>query len=188
MPQENLISHIMVPAPATIRVNQPLTDVRSALATECFHHLPVVSDERLVGLISSNDLLRLGLGDNINDVHPAIDSGLCAADIMRTDVISVGQRATIREAATLLSAGGFHALPVVNDDMHVTGLITSTDLIMCLLESPPTPAASPEILQRLEQLENIRQAAEHYLHSGQGITEHSRLQKAIDNLGKKVVL
>lgn len=177
-----LIDQVMSPAPQSVELGRPLADVRSALASQRFHHVPVVRHHKLVGLISSNDLLAHGLAAD----NGFLDNKITAADIMQTDVISVNQRATVEEGARKLSAGGFHALPVVDDNDLLVGIVTTTDLINYLLENAPTTEDSPETLSRLKTLEVVLKAAEHYLHSGQAMTQHVRLEKAIADARQQV--
>lgn len=52
-----------------------------------------------------------------------------AQDIMSTPVVTVGPEAPAKHAAALLSAHGFTALPVVDDDDRLIGIVTEADLI-----------------------------------------------------------
>lgn len=52
-----------------------------------------------------------------------------AADVMSRPVISVGPRTTVRAANALLVDHGFCALPVVNDDSHLVGIVSGADLL-----------------------------------------------------------
>ena len=178
MRSNNPISHIMVPAPEAVGPGQSLGDVRKAFSSMRFHHLPVVHEGKLIGLISSNNLLKLGI-DTEGEDYSFLDNTISASDIMNKDVITLNHRATIEDAARQLSAGGIHSLPIIDDNQRLVGIVTSTDLINFLLEESPPPDASQEILQRLTKLEKVMKAAEHYLHSGQGAIEHSRLANAV---------
>lgn len=52
-----------------------------------------------------------------------------AADIMTRPVVSVTNEATIREAIVLLTENGVGALPVVDDNDHVVGIVGESDLL-----------------------------------------------------------
>lgn len=52
-----------------------------------------------------------------------------ARDIMITPVITVRPDCTIKNAAGLLTAHGFTALPVVDDDDRLIGIVTEADLV-----------------------------------------------------------
>lgn len=52
-----------------------------------------------------------------------------ARDLMSTPVVSVSPRTTAKEAARLLASHGFTALPVLDDDDRLVGVVTEADLI-----------------------------------------------------------
>jgi CBS domain-containing protein len=180
MKTESPVTHIMVTDPVTIDVSQDLGDVRRALSSQRFHHLPVLRDGKLAGMISTNDLLKHGLGDLDAAGNGFVDQHLGIEAIMQKDVIRISHRATVAEAARILSAGGFHALPVVDHDGRLQGLLTSTDLITFLLEEPVGPTIGAGDPQRLKSLETVLKAAELYLRSGLAESEHARLERAIE--------
>jgi CBS domain-containing protein len=128
---------VMSEKPVTVQSNQHLNDARTLLAAEGIHHLPVVEDDKLVGIISSSDIVKLGMA--IQDGAP--DGGGSFSDechtvgsIMHRHPIAVGVDATVREAARILATGGFHSLPVVGYNNTLKGIVTSTDLINMLLK------------------------------------------------------
>lgn len=50
-------------------------------------------------------------------------------DIMTSPVITVRARTTVQDAAALLASRGFSALPVVDDDGQLIGIVTEADLV-----------------------------------------------------------
>lgn len=83
-------------------------------------HLAVTRARRLVGVVSERDLG--------NGRASAQRKGRCVADLMTTDVVSIGPAATIREAANLLRGRVIGCLPVL-DKGKVVGIVTTTDLL-----------------------------------------------------------
>ena len=61
MKRNEPVSKIMTRDLETVHVGQKLSEVRRMLANNPYHHVPVVSGEKLVGLISSTDIVRLSL-------------------------------------------------------------------------------------------------------------------------------
>jgi CBS domain-containing membrane protein len=51
---------------------------------------------------------------------------------MKKDLKTLSTKSTIADAAEVLSDGNFHAVPVVDKDEDLIGLVTSTDLIRYL--------------------------------------------------------
>ena len=52
-----------------------------------------------------------------------------ARDIMSSPVVTVTPDMTVKYAANLLSAHGFTALPVLDDDGRLVGVVTEADLV-----------------------------------------------------------
>lgn len=119
------IDKVMTLDPATISPQSSVAEARRLLDSNVIHHLPVVEGARLVGIISSSDLLKLHLLDDTM----AIFSRATVDQIMETNVVVLGKRSTLREAVEKLSMGNFHALPVVDRKRRLLGIVTSTDLM-----------------------------------------------------------
>src|SRR5438270_6785063 len=52
-----------------------------------------------------------------------------ARDVMTSPAITVTPGTTVKEAATLLAVNGFTALPVLDDDDRLIGIVTEADLV-----------------------------------------------------------
>ena len=52
-----------------------------------------------------------------------------ARDVMSSPVITVTPETSVKEAANLLSANGFTALPVLDEDDRLIGIVTEADLV-----------------------------------------------------------
>lgn len=169
--------------PISLDVGKPVSDAAGILASGRFHHLPIVEGENLVGMISAADILKVNaaLLDEDDSVTSAyIDARYSLRDVMTEDPITISDRGTVADAAKTLSAGGFHSLPIVNRENHLVGVVTTTDLINHILEAPATVSSSPETQPRLQALERVYTAAQHYLHSGLAESEHTRLERALE--------
>ncbi len=55
--------------------------------------------------------------------------GVNAKRLMRTGIIPLQQHATLDLAAQLIAESGYKGLPVVDQDGHVTGMLTETDFM-----------------------------------------------------------
>jgi CBS domain-containing protein len=131
------VTDIMTPNVKTVNTGQKLSQVRRMLVDYPFHHIPVTSGDRLVGIISATDMIRLvfeGYGNDDRSIDAVLDSQFTVEEVMNTNLITVEDGATIRDAAVKLSSGSFHSLPVVSDDGRLEGIVTSTDLIRYLAE------------------------------------------------------
>ena len=127
------IEQIMTPDPATISPQSSAAEARRLLNSNFINHLPVVEGDRLVGVVSSSDLLKLHLLDDTLTMF----ARATVDQIMETNLVVLADSATLREAAEKLSMGNFHALPVVNKKRRLVGIVTSSDLINELLNELP---------------------------------------------------
>jgi CBS domain-containing protein len=66
-----------------------------------------------------------------------------AHDIMSSPAVTVTPDVSIREAAALLSTHGFTALPVVDSDRHMVGIVTEMDLLRGEYSATPEGLDSP---------------------------------------------
>lgn len=86
------------------------------------HHLVVMQDNDIVGIISERDLggLRIKPYTNIK--------GLLVEDLMAEDVVIAEPDTTVREAANMLRGQDIGCLPVL-DSGRLVGIVTTTDLL-----------------------------------------------------------
>ncbi len=137
MKQNEPVSRIMSSNLKTIHTGQKLSEARRLLAENPFDHVPVVSGEKLVGMLSSADLMRLTFDAGNTDVRSmdaVLDSQFTIQGTMTENPVTIGAGDTIRRAAELLVKGSHHSLPVLGDGGKLVGIVTSTDLIGYLLE------------------------------------------------------
>jgi len=112
---------------------RPETAVRTAARTlldEAIGSLVVVDDNDLVGILTTTDFVRITADD-------ATDATV--ADYMSTDVTTATATDPIDDVAGTMIDGGFHHVPVVDEEAGVVGMLTTTDLTAYLsaIESPP---------------------------------------------------
>jgi CBS domain-containing protein len=184
------VASIMSKDPVHVTRRQKISDVWRILSGGRIHHLPVVEDGRLVGIISTLDLAKLGvcpLEDGEELTTSVLDGRLTVEQLMQRSVVSLGEDATVADAARMLSAGGFHALPVVDRRHHLVGIVTTTDLIgylLRILRVPEDPRAAAGGARSpggaRDALAAVLKAAEAYLRSGHGEREHAALERAVE--------
>ena len=138
MIRDESITHIMTTDVKTVGVDEPLSEVRDRLQQNHIHHLPVLDGERLVGILSAVDLMKLSFesrdGDDGGSVLRPLDQCFRVRECMQSDVVCIDVGESVRCAAELLGQGQFHSLPVVESDGRLAGIVTSTDLIRYLLD------------------------------------------------------
>ncbi len=137
MKKNESVTHIMTPSPIFVSVNQPVSEARKALEDGSIHHLPVTDGDKLVGILTTGDLLRVSFGDYGNQdargLDAILDHTFKLSELMTANPVCLEKTQTIREAAQSLVKERFHSLPVV-DDGKLIGIVTSTDLIKYLID------------------------------------------------------
>jgi CBS domain-containing protein len=137
MKRHESISKIMSTNLVTVHHGDPVSKVRQLAAERGVHHIPVVDGDKLVGIISWSDILRVSFGDTFNTDQRTVDATLdhtfTIEQLMQKNPVTLAETATVRDAAEILARGEFHSVLVVHGTKLV-GLVTSTDLIKYLLE------------------------------------------------------
>jgi CBS domain-containing protein len=138
MKRNEPVSKIMSTHLVTVHHGDPVSKVRQLIREHGVHHIPVVSGQKLVGIVSHADVLRVSFGDAFHTdertVDATLDHTMKLEDLMQKDPVAVRENSPIREAAQILAQGSFHSLPVVTDGQKLVGMVTSTDLIRYLLD------------------------------------------------------
>lgn len=116
------IDKIMTTNLLTVKPDDYLSEVRDIFLNHRLHHIPVVECERLMGLITTSDLWKL------NRTHEEY-SKIQVREVMTTRLAFLFPSDKIGSAAELFLENVFHAVPIVDDRMHLKGIITSFDVL-----------------------------------------------------------
>lgn len=113
----------------TITPDENLAAARKLMHDKKIHHLPVVdSEENLVGLVTLTNVLAATdsfLRDDNSRIHA---KEIVVRDMMVTDVATVDENASLRQAALFLEKHRIGCLPVMSDG-SLKGIITDTDFV-----------------------------------------------------------
>ena len=129
------INHIMSTDVQAVQQGQKLSEVYHIMSQSGVHHVPVLDSQQLVGIVSFTDMMQLNFnlqGFDQRGFAEMIDQQFKTTDIMSQTLTTLNANQSIRDAVNLLADGGFHSLPVTDDDNHLVGMVTSTDLIRYL--------------------------------------------------------
>lgn len=127
MKHRDPLSHVITTNLKTVQISQKMSAVHRIVVENQIHHVPVVDGRKLVGMISTTDIIRLNI-----TVSNADDWAI--EKVMKKNLVTIEINDSVRKAAHLLSDGMFHSLPVIDKDNNLIGIITSTDLIRYLAE------------------------------------------------------
>ena len=132
-----IVADIMTTEIITAGMDDTLGGIRKVFELNNCHHIPIVEDNRLVGIISDRDVLK-GLSPTA-DLPIADDRALKtlkkkAHQIMTRKITTISPEDTIEEAAAVFLKLKFSCLPVLEQSGHLVGIITKTDLLASLLD------------------------------------------------------
>jgi len=132
-----LVSDCMTDKVVSATPGERLKDVARTMLRNGFRRLPVVSEEKLVGIITSTDFISL-LGSDWAFTHMKTGNireitNLRIQDIMKKDVLSVGPDLKLIDAVNIMTEKDIGVLPVVEGEKLV-GLLTEKDIVACIFK------------------------------------------------------
>jgi CBS domain-containing protein len=139
------ISDIMTEAVATVDLDAALPDVVSLLLRREIKAVPVINENRVLGIITGGDLLsranmplRLDMQERLpatlrGTQEHSLDLGtLVAKDIMTTPAITLNMKATMDDALSIMVHEHVKRLPVLADNGALAGIVSRTDILKAL--------------------------------------------------------
>ena len=131
------VSTIMTKNVIKLHLADDLTKAEKLFKHNKIRHIPVVDGNKIVGILSYTDLLRISFADAVDDNDDVVDASVynlfTVEQVMAKKLVTISPDTTIRETAEILSTKEFHALPVCLGDLLV-GIVTTTDLIKYLID------------------------------------------------------
>lgn len=131
------VSTIMTKNVIRLNLADDLTKAEMLFKKHRIRHIPVVNSNRIIGMLSYTDLLRISFVDAVDDDDEVVDvtvyNMFTVEQVMAKKLVTVAPETTIKEVAEILASKEFHALPVVEGDLLV-GIVTTTDIIKYLLK------------------------------------------------------
>ncbi len=126
------IDKIMSRPLVTVTMDSKLSDVQEVFERERFHHVVVVDDGKVVGVISDRDLLkRLSpfVGSKLNERKQDENTlNLKAHQVMTRNPVTVSPDDSVQVAVELILKHSFRSLPVVENRKPV-GMISWKDIL-----------------------------------------------------------
>jgi len=125
----------MSPVVITAAPDETIQSVKERLLKHGFHHLPVVLQGKVLGMISQGDINKmehhftLFHNQEAEKSNRQIFNTILAKEIMSTPVIQINADEPISKAVDLFLANIIHAWPVVNEQRELRGMITPVDLL-----------------------------------------------------------
>ncbi|MBI2388442.1 MAG: CBS domain-containing protein [Deltaproteobacteria bacterium] len=118
-----IAADVMTNDPRTVRVNDSIGEAWQVFRELDIRHVPVVNDDGdLVGILSDRDL-----SGRTRESLPV--STLRVADVMSGSVVAVNPQTDLREVIEALLEHRIGAIPVVDGESKVVGIISYVDVL-----------------------------------------------------------
>lgn len=130
------VEEIMSRHVVSVDMDDTLKDVREIFEHVRFHHILVMENGRLAGVISDRDLLKaVSPYANTQSEHPRDAATLRkrAHQIMTRKPITIAVDASVLEGIRSFTDNRISCLPVLNRDGSVAGILTWRDILKAIV-------------------------------------------------------
>jgi len=133
------VAEIMTTEVITASMDDTLGGIRKVFELNHFHHILIVEDNRLTGIVSDRDVIKnlSSRADMVNANNQALNTlNKKTHQIMTRKVITINPENTIEEAAATMLEKKFNCLPVLEPSGAIVGIVTKTDILRSLVVRP----------------------------------------------------
>lgn len=116
------IGSVMTKDVITLAPTDSLGQARQIMLDKHIHHIPIVEGSKLVGMVASWDLFKCG--KSIEEL-----ANMKCSELMVTHLATLEPDQHLGAVAEVLMAHLFHAVPIVNSDYELVGIVTTYDLL-----------------------------------------------------------
>ncbi len=131
-----LVKEWMATDPITVEEDTSIMKVTQLLKEHSFRRVPVVRRKKLVGIVSDRDIKEAAPSKATSlDVHELyyLLSEIKVKDIMTPNPLTLKEDDSVEKAAVIMLENRISGMPVVDDDNHVIGLVTQTDIFKVMI-------------------------------------------------------
>lgn len=126
------LNKLMTTDVVKIDIDATLKDVRDTFNLVTFHHLLVIDNEKLVGVLSDRDYLKSttpNLGKIVETTKDTAALNIKVHQVMSRNLVTIKNTDTIFDAVCTFSKTKKSCLPVVDEYFRPVGIISWKDII-----------------------------------------------------------
>ena len=116
-------------APLVVEPTAPVRDVLALLKAHCTGSLLVCQENRLVGIFTERDAIRLMASGG--DLSAAVET------VMTKNPVTIRAGSNLGAAIRVMSEGGYRRLPIVDEQDAPLGLVKVSGIVRYLVEHFP---------------------------------------------------
>lgn len=120
----------------SVSMDDTLDCIRNVFEEHRFHHVLVLSGQRLMGVISDRDLLKSlspYIGTLSETAHDVATLQKRAHQVMTRKPITISKEATVQAAAEQILEHTITCLPVTDENGDIVGIVTWRDVLKALV-------------------------------------------------------
>ncbi|HMT95292.1 MAG TPA: CBS domain-containing protein [Ferruginibacter sp.] len=132
MNRKSKVSEIMAEKLIVADAHNSFTQIMDFFTRSKIHHLPITQNNKIIGIVSLSDIIRyLGrvLEEGKTTSISEISNSFSLDAVMTKNPYCLKTTDTIESAFEEISKGGFHALPIIQEDETLVGIVTAIDLV-----------------------------------------------------------
>ena len=134
----NPVSEIMTKNLVTLCPNASIADAAKLFSNNKIHHIPICEGKKLVGIVSKSEFLffKRGFLDTKKDekIEEIRMSNYQVSYIMTKGIAKLAPSSRINVALELFKENIFHAIPIVDGNETLLGIVTTYDIIKHLAQ------------------------------------------------------
>ncbi len=137
------IGQIMTTKVLFVKPNDTMDRVSDIFRMNNIHHIPVISDDdKVVGILSHTDYHKILHGftlfktEKSDEYNKAILRSLLVKEVMTKQVAKVNPGDSVMVAAGYFRENLFHAIPVVDKQGKLVGIVTTFDMLNFAFSEP----------------------------------------------------
>ena len=126
-----------------VQPNDTMSKVHELFNSHNIHHLPVVDEKRKVlGIISKSDYFSVANAfplfkpEKRDAANQQLFKSLLVEDVMTKQVATLLPEDNIQVAAGYFRENIFHAIPVVDNESRLVGILSTYDLLTYFFDQP----------------------------------------------------
>jgi len=127
-----LIQDVMTKRVVTIEMDDKLSVVKDIFENSKFHHLLVIEEDKLFGVVSDRDLLKAlspNIGTMTETYKDAATLNKKVHQIMTRKPITLTPNATVKDAINLFNTHRISCIPIVDEDFRPVGIVSWRDIL-----------------------------------------------------------
>lgn len=135
MTRNTPITALMTKKVIVAELDTKFTDVQKLFTEYQVYHLPVVFDDKLLGILSVKDALNTYV-EHFKELdewsEDKINEEFKLKEIMTHDPTTLHYSKTVGDAVDVLHNAKFRSLPIVDDSGKIVGIVSNKDLVRVL--------------------------------------------------------